>query len=94
MSEVALIPFDPTPDEVQYLEDRIYEFNSSVTHIADGELLGFFVRDDRQSSPGLPEPADAQATETGRMRSAPVHAARYLHPPGTARRARDARRLL
>src|SRR4029079_6664110 len=27
------------------LEDRIYEFNSSITHIADGELLAFFVRD-------------------------------------------------
>ena len=28
MNEVTLIPVDPTPDEVQYLEDRIYEFNS------------------------------------------------------------------
>ena len=24
MSDVALSPVDPTPDEVQYLEDRIY----------------------------------------------------------------------
>src|SRR5262249_21665426 len=45
MSEVTLIPVDPTPDEVQYLEDRIYEFNSSTTGIADGELLAFFVRE-------------------------------------------------
>jgi len=30
---------------VQYLEDRIYEFNSSETDIADGDLLAFFVRD-------------------------------------------------
>jgi GNAT superfamily N-acetyltransferase len=29
---------------VQYLEDRIYEFNSSATDIDDGALLAFFVR--------------------------------------------------
>ena len=45
MSDVTLMPVDPTPDEVQYLEDRIYEFNSRATDIADGELLAFFVRD-------------------------------------------------
>ena len=38
-------PVDPTADDVQYLEDRIYEFNSSVTGIADGQLLGLFVRE-------------------------------------------------
>lgn len=45
MSEVTLMPVDPMPDEVQYLEHRIYEFNSSATNIADGELLAFLVRD-------------------------------------------------
>src|SRR5262245_35176728 len=45
MSEAKLTPGDPTPDEVQYLEDRIYEYNSKATHIADGELLAFFVRE-------------------------------------------------
>ena len=45
MSAVPLSPVDPTPDEVQYLEDRIYEFNASATDIADGALLAFFVRD-------------------------------------------------
>ena len=45
MSEVTLTPVDPTPEEVQYLEDRIYEFNSGATDIADGELLAFFVRE-------------------------------------------------
>ena len=44
MSEVMLAAADPTPDDVQYLEDRIYEFNSSVTGIGDGEWLAFFVR--------------------------------------------------
>jgi GNAT superfamily N-acetyltransferase len=45
MSEVTLIPVEPTPDDVQYLEDRIYEFNSNATNITDGELLGFFIRE-------------------------------------------------
>jgi len=44
MSEGPPIAVDPTPDEVQYLEDRIYEFNSSATGIGDGRLLAFFVR--------------------------------------------------
>jgi GNAT superfamily N-acetyltransferase len=44
MSATTLTPVDPTPDEVQYLEDRIFEFNSSVTRITDGQLLGLFVR--------------------------------------------------
>jgi GNAT superfamily N-acetyltransferase len=45
MIEVTLTPVEPTPDEVQYLEDRIYEFNSKFTNIADGKLLAFFVRE-------------------------------------------------
>jgi len=36
---------EPSPDEVQYLEDRIYESNSRATGIAGGEMLAFFVRD-------------------------------------------------
>jgi len=38
---------EPTPDEVQYLEDRLYEFNSAATGITDGELLAILVRDDK-----------------------------------------------
>jgi GNAT superfamily N-acetyltransferase len=38
---------EPTPDEVQYLEDRIYEFNSTATGITDGAWLAIFVRDER-----------------------------------------------
>ena len=45
MSDVVLTPVEPTPDEVQYLEDRLYEFNSSATELADGEWLAFFVRE-------------------------------------------------
>jgi GNAT superfamily N-acetyltransferase len=39
---------EPTPDDVQYLEERIYEFNASVTGIGDGQWLAIFVRDERQ----------------------------------------------
>jgi GNAT superfamily N-acetyltransferase len=53
MSEVTLVAGDPTPDEVQFLEDRIYEFNSSTTGIIDGQLLGFFVREDDRIVAGI-----------------------------------------
>jgi len=32
-----VVSAEPTPGEVQYLEDRIYEFNSSATGITGGE---------------------------------------------------------
>src|SRR6185369_12548737 len=44
MNEFTLTAVDPTADDVQYLEDRIYQFNSSTTGIGDGESLAFFVR--------------------------------------------------
>jgi len=47
MSDVTLTAVEPTAQEVQYLEDRLYEFNATATAIADGALLGFFVRDDQ-----------------------------------------------
>ena len=36
------ISSEPTPVEVQYLEDRLYEFNSAATGITDGEWLAIF----------------------------------------------------
>ena len=42
-----VIETQPTPEQVQYLEDRLYEFNSSVTGVTDGEWLAIFVRDER-----------------------------------------------
>ena len=45
-SEIIIIT-RPTPDQVQYLEDQIYEFNSSATGITDGQWLAIFVRDER-----------------------------------------------
>ena len=42
-----VINTEPTPDQVQYLEDRLHEFNSHVTGITDGEWLAILVRDER-----------------------------------------------
>src|SRR5512141_1865586 len=53
MREVRLMPVDPAPDEVQYLEDRIYEFNSTATGIADGEVLAFVVRENDRIVAGI-----------------------------------------
>ena len=41
-----LTPIEPTPQDVEYLEDRLYEHNSTVTGIGDGQLLAFLLRDD------------------------------------------------
>lgn len=49
-----MISSEPTPSEVQYLEDRLYEFNSAATGITDGKWLAFFVRDnDRRIVAGI-----------------------------------------
>src|SRR5215831_8414665 len=53
MSEVTLTAVDPTPNELQYLEDRIYEFNANATGIVDGELFAFFVREDDRIVAGI-----------------------------------------
>lgn len=45
MDELTPTAIEPTPEDVQSLEDRIYEFNAGATGIADGELLSFVVRD-------------------------------------------------
>ena len=45
MNDVVLGPIEPMSDDVQYLEDRIYEFNSSATGIVDGAWLAFVVRE-------------------------------------------------
>lgn len=37
---------DPTPDEVRFLEDRLYDFNIAATGISDGRALAIFVRGD------------------------------------------------
>jgi hypothetical protein len=34
---------EPTPEQVRFLEERLYEFNAATTGIRDGRLLAFFV---------------------------------------------------
>jgi GNAT superfamily N-acetyltransferase len=46
MSGELVIERDPSPLDVQYLEDRLYEFNAGATGVADGDGLAIFVRDD------------------------------------------------
>jgi GNAT superfamily N-acetyltransferase len=41
-----VISTEPTAGEVQYLEERLYEYNSAATGITDGEWLAIFARDD------------------------------------------------
>jgi GNAT superfamily N-acetyltransferase len=41
-----VISTEPAAADVQYLEDRLYEFNAAVTGITDGQWLAIFVRDD------------------------------------------------
>jgi len=36
---------NPDRDDVQFLDDRLYEYNVSATGITDGRLLAIFVRD-------------------------------------------------
>lgn len=38
----------PSFEELQFLEDRIYEFNSTQTGQDDGKQFSFFVRNDQQ----------------------------------------------
>lgn len=40
-----VVESEPSPEDVQYLEDRIYEHNSRATGIADGQWLAVLVRD-------------------------------------------------
>jgi len=45
VTPALIIETEPAPAQVQYLEDRLYEFNSRTTGITDGEWLTLFVRD-------------------------------------------------
>src|SRR5215467_2016286 len=40
-----MIETEPAPEDVRYLEDRLYEFNSTATGIHDGAWLAIFARD-------------------------------------------------
>jgi N-acetylglutamate synthase-like GNAT family acetyltransferase len=37
---------DPSSADIEFLEERLYEFNAGATGITDGRSLGIFVRDE------------------------------------------------
>jgi N-acetylglutamate synthase-like GNAT family acetyltransferase len=40
---------EPSVADIEYLEDRLYEFNKAATGITDGRSLGVFLRDAAQT---------------------------------------------
>ncbi len=46
MQEDNLLFEEPSLDDVQFLEDQLYDFNRTATGIHDGRTLGIFLRDD------------------------------------------------
>jgi ribosomal protein S18 acetylase RimI-like enzyme len=47
-SSYAITKGNPSVEELQFLEDRIYEHNSKQTRQDDGQLFGFFIRNEQQ----------------------------------------------
>ena len=41
------IKVEPTPDDIRFLVDRLYEYNVEQTGVDDGKWLSIFVRDDK-----------------------------------------------
>jgi len=40
-----IVETEPRPEDIRFLEERLYEFNIQATGISDANLLGLFVRD-------------------------------------------------
>jgi GNAT superfamily N-acetyltransferase len=38
----------PSTEEIQFMEDRLYEHNSAKTRQNDGQLFGFFIRNEQR----------------------------------------------
>jgi hypothetical protein len=45
--EPLTIESHPKQEDVQCLDDRLYEYNASQTGVDDGQWLAIFVRDDQ-----------------------------------------------
>jgi GNAT superfamily N-acetyltransferase len=41
------IEVEPTPQDIRFLEDRLYDYNVERTGLVDGKWLSIFVRDDK-----------------------------------------------
>jgi GNAT superfamily N-acetyltransferase len=48
MTEPVLTRFVPSPQDLQFLEDRLYEYNSRQVGREDGQSFAFFIRNDQQ----------------------------------------------
>jgi GNAT superfamily N-acetyltransferase len=48
MTDPILTRFIPSPDDLQFLEDRLYEYNSQKIGREDGQLFAFFLRNDQR----------------------------------------------
>jgi GNAT superfamily N-acetyltransferase len=48
MTEPIPIKCTPSPADLQFLEDRLYEYNSQQTGRDDGQLFAFFIRDEKE----------------------------------------------
>ena len=45
--EIPPIEENPSPSDVQFLDDRIYEYNVEQTGVTDAKILSYFIRDQR-----------------------------------------------
>jgi GNAT superfamily N-acetyltransferase len=48
MTEPILKKCTPSPADLQFLEDRLYEYNNQQTGRDDGQLFAFFIRDEKE----------------------------------------------
>jgi ribosomal protein S18 acetylase RimI-like enzyme len=49
MAAIAvMVESTPSPEDLQFLEDRLYEYNAAQTGRDDGQLFSFFIRNDQQ----------------------------------------------
>jgi GNAT superfamily N-acetyltransferase len=53
MNALTLMPVDATAEDIQYLEDRLYDFNASVTGLTDGQYLAFLLREEGRVVAGI-----------------------------------------
>ena len=47
MPDPILTKSTPSPADLQFLEDRLYEYNRQQTGCDDGQLFAFFIRDEK-----------------------------------------------
>jgi GNAT superfamily N-acetyltransferase len=47
--EHLVVETDPTPEDIRFLGDRLYEYNVQQTGVDDGQWLAIFVRDAQQT---------------------------------------------